>query len=259
MVKTAGNARKSTRGEMPRQSLAKKSARQTMLSTGGCANKLLRQKASVASNIDIPHAQDSAPGPSERGMKRPAPSSTEPRALQKDDTRRKHSSLIRDLLGRYADRQENVLRVETGLQDVLLSPQQMENIRMFSLGYCTLMKNRCAYYALNGNFGKLLEILGWSTSKLEETEQDMSKKEEKHIVSSIAELLGRRDNEHEDVKEAAKFLRLTRVQRHTVSTLNSPEFSSAKRMCVGLIRDEKYDFVLSILDMSDDQIKDICI
>lgn len=181
-----------------------------------------------------------------------------PRALKKDHTSALRIAIIKDLLGKHAYAR-NIRRVERGIPDLLASPQKMQNLRMFRLGHFKLMRNRCIHYALHGNFGKLTQILEWSTSKLEETEQDMSKKEDMHIVSSIAGLLRFDDKEHEDVKEAAKFLRLTRLQRHTASTLNSPELSSARRTCLRFIKENKYDDVLWMLDMSDEQIKGMSI
>lgn len=172
-----------------------------------------------------------------------------PREPMKDHTRMKLIEIIKDLLGKHGFA-ENVTRVEGGIPDLLTSPQKMENLRSFNLGRFKLMKNRCIYYALRGNFGKLTQILEWSTSKLEETEQEMSENEDMHIVSSIAELLRVDDKKHKDVKEAAKYLRLTRLQRHTVSTLNSKELSSARSTCVEYIRQKKYDDVLRMLDMS---------
>lgn len=177
-----------------------------------------------------------------------------PREPMEDHTRMKLIGIIKDFLGKHGF-QKNVTRVEEGIPDLLTSPQKMENLQSFNLGRFELVKNRCIYYALRGNFEKLTQILEWSTGKLEETEQEMSKNEDMHIVSSIAELLGFDDKEHKDVKEAATSLRLTRLQRHTVSTLNSKELSSAKFKCVEYIRQKKYDDVLWILDMSYEQIK----
>ena len=252
MAPTRRTERKLTGGKAPRKALATKAARKSAPATGG-VKKESPHRVLIVRHTGLDVVED-ANEEEEQNSGVMQDAREEEEAASKLAILLAREGSIAQLLGVHKN-ETTVKMVQDGIPDLYHSAQKYTNLKMLCSGKYEFMRKRFIHYSFKKDLEKLKQILEWSPIKLEKNEQEMSENEHMHIVSSVAQLLGIDDREHKDVKEAAMHLPLTRLQRHNVSTLDYPEFSSAKSACVALVRDKEYENLLSTLNLSYEQFK----